>query len=153
LSTVRESVEVDVALHTAYDQWTQFTEFPRFMEGVDRVTQLDERHNRWHVSIAGVHREFETEIVDQLPDERITWRTTSGDVKQHGMVSFQPVDEERTRVSVAMEFQPTDMVEQAADLTGSVNRRVKGDLSRFKSFIEHRGQQEGAWRGRIAPGG
>ncbi|WP_262702197.1 MULTISPECIES: SRPBCC family protein [Streptomyces] len=152
MSTVRESVEVGVPLHTAYNQWTQFTEFPRFMEGVDQVTQVDDRHNHWATSIAGVHREFDTEIVDQLPDERIAWRTTSGDVQQQGLVTFEPPDERHTRVNLALVFEPSGMAEKAADMTGTLDRRVKGDLRRFKDFIEHRGEAEGAWRGRISPG-
>ncbi|MET7762367.1 SRPBCC family protein [Streptomyces sp. NPDC005336] len=152
MSTVRESVEVAVPLHTAYNQWTQFTEFPRFMEGVDQVTQVDDRHNHWTTSIAGVHREFDTEIVDQLPDERIAWRTTGGGVQQQGLVTFKPLDPHHTRVELAMVFQPNGVAEKAADMTGILDHRVKGDLRRFKDFIEHRGAEEGAWRGRITPG-
>lgn len=152
MSTVRESVEVEVPLHTAYNQWTQFTEFPRFMEGVDQVTQVDDRRNHWSTSIAGVHREFDTEIVDQLPDERIAWRTTSGDVQQQGLVTFRSLDDHHTEVNLALVFEPTGMAEKAADMTGTLDRRIKGDLHRFKDFIEHRGQEEGGWRGRISPG-
>ncbi|MBL1101486.1 SRPBCC family protein [Streptomyces coffeae] len=151
MSTVRESVEVEVPLHAAYNQWTQFTEFPRFMEGVDQVTQVDDRHNHWSTSIAGVQREFDTEIVDQLPDERIAWRTTSGDVQQRGMVSFRRVDETHTEVKLTMDYEPTGVAEKAADMTGTVDRRIRGDLHRFKDFIERRGEEEGGWRGRISP--
>ncbi|MEU9048561.1 MULTISPECIES: SRPBCC family protein [unclassified Kitasatospora] len=152
MSIVKESVDVDVPLHTAYNQWTQFEEFPRFMEGVQAVTQLDDRHNHWRTSIGGVSREFDTEIVDQLPDERIAWRTTDGEVEQKGVVTFQRLDEGRTRINMAIDFRPEGMVEKAGSAMGAVDRRVKGDLKRFKEFIEHRGQEEGGWRGRISPG-
>ncbi|MFJ9950211.1 SRPBCC family protein [Kitasatospora sp. NPDC091207] len=152
MSMVQESVDVDVPLHTAYDQWTQFTDFPRFMEGVEEVTQLDERHNHWKTSIAGVTREFDTEIVDQLPDEKIAWRTVGGDVQQMGVVTFTRLDDRHTTVRLAMDFQPEGVAEKAADAMGMVDRRVKGDLKRFKSFIEERGVENGGWRGRITPG-
>ncbi|MFF2350958.1 SRPBCC family protein [Kitasatospora sp. NPDC058115] len=152
MSMVKESVEVDVPLHAAYDQWTLFEEFPRFMEGVDSVTQLDDRHNHWRTSIGGVSREFDTEIVDQLPDERIAWRTVDGEVHQKGVVSFHRIDEAHTRVSLAIDYQPEGMAEKAGSALGMVDRRVKGDLRRFKNFIEERGRAEGGWRGRITPG-
>ncbi|MER7769471.1 SRPBCC family protein [Kitasatospora sp. NPDC096140] len=151
MSMVKESVDVEVPLHTAYNQWTQFEEFPRFMEGVESVTQLDERHNHWRTSIGGITREFDTEIVDQLPDERIAWRTTDGEVDQKGVVTFQRLTEGRTRVNMAIDYRPDGMVEKAGDAMGMVDRRVKGDLKRFKEFIEHRGMEQGGWRGRINP--
>ncbi|GAA2250506.1 MULTISPECIES: SRPBCC family protein [Kitasatospora] len=152
MSKVQESIDVDVPLHTAYNQWTQFEEFPRFMEGVKEVRQLDDRHNHWRTSIAGVDREFDTEIVDQLPDERVAWRTVGGDVKQMGVVTFQPLDEGHTRVRLAMNVEPEGMVEKAADMLGMLDRRVRGDLRRFKGFVESRGEETGAWRGRVSPG-
>ncbi|MGK4585178.1 SRPBCC family protein [Kitasatospora sp. HPMI-4] len=152
MGKVQESIEVDVPLHTAYNQWTQFEEFPRFMEGVEEVRQLDERHNHWRATIAGVTREFDTEIVDQLPDERVAWRTVGGDVAQKGVVTFQPLDEAHTRVRLAMEVAPEGLAERAADMLGVLDRRVKGDLRRFKDFVESRGEETGAWRGRISPG-
>ncbi|MGW3071604.1 SRPBCC family protein [Kitasatospora sp. NPDC001132] len=152
MSMVKESVDVDVPLDTAYNQWTLFEEFPRFMEGVDSVTQLDDRHNHWRTSIGGVTREFDTEIVDQLPDERIAWRTVGGEVKQHGVVTFQRLDDEHTRVNMAIDFRPEGVAEKAGAAMGMVDRRVKGDLRRFKDFIERRGGGEGGWRGRVSPG-
>lgn len=152
MSTVKESVEVEVPLHTAYNQWTQFEQFPQFMEGVEEVRQLDDRHNHWTTKIGGVKREFDTEIVDQLPDERITWRTVSGDTDQKGSVRFQRVDDTHTRVELVMDIEPGGMVEKGADALGMIDRRVKGDMRRFKDYIEHRGGETGAWRGRIKPG-
>ncbi|NBM18974.1 SRPBCC family protein [Streptomyces sp. GC420] len=152
MSTVKESVEVEVPVHTAYNQWTQFEEFPQFMEGVERVTQIDDRHNHWTTKVSGVKREFDTEIVDQFPDERIAWRTISGDTKQKGVVSFQRLDETHTRVELVMEVEPSGVVDKAADMTGMIDRRIKGDMRRFKEFIEQQGGESGGWRGRIRPG-
>ncbi|MER5917224.1 SRPBCC family protein [Streptomyces sp. NPDC001982] len=152
MSTIKETVEVETPLQTAYNQWTQFEEFPNFMEGVEAVQQIDDRHNHWVTRIGGVQREFDTEIVDQLPDERITWRTTSGDTRQRGTVRFERVDDTHTRVELAMDIEPSGAAEKGADLLGVTDRRVKGDMRRFKEFIEHRGGESGAWRGRIKPG-
>ncbi|MFF2144730.1 SRPBCC family protein [Kitasatospora sp. NPDC101155] len=152
MSMVTQSIDVEVPLHTAYNQWTQFEEFPQFMEGVEEVRQIDDRHNHWKTSIAGVEREFDTEIVDQLPDERVAWRTVSGEVTQMGVVTFQRLDADHTRVKVAMDFEPEGMAERSADALGVLDRRVKGDLKRFKGFIEERGLESGGWRGRISPG-
>ncbi|NKY13904.1 SRPBCC family protein [Streptomyces somaliensis] len=152
MSKVKETVEVEVPVRTAYNQWTQFEEFPKFMEGVEEVTQLDDRHNHWTTKIGGVRREFDTEIIDQLPDERIAWRTVGGETQQKGVVSFQRVDETHTRVELVMDVEPTGLAEKAADVTGTIDRRVKGDMRRFKEYIESRGGETGAWRGRIRPG-
>jgi uncharacterized membrane protein len=151
MSTVTESVDVEVPVHTAYNQWTQFEEFPNFMEGVEQVTQLDDRHNHWVTSVAGAHREFDTEIIDQLPDERVAWRTVTGDVKQKGVVTFQRLDDTHTRVNLAMDVEPSGVAEKAADMVGIIDRRAKGDLRRFKEYIEERDSESGAWRGRISP--
>ncbi|MGC5562430.1 SRPBCC family protein [Streptomyces sp. FR-108] len=152
MSTVKEAVEVEVPVSVAYNQWTQFEEFPKFMEGVEEIRQVDDRHNHWTTKIGGVKREFDTEIVDQFPDERITWRTTSGDTRQKGTVSFQRLDDTRTRVQLMMDVEPTGVAEKAADLTGTIDRRVKGDMKRFKEYMEQGGGASGSWRGRITPG-
>ncbi|MEI5528176.1 SRPBCC family protein [Streptomyces brasiliscabiei] len=151
MSTVKEAVDVEVPVHTAYNQWTQFEEFPNFMEGVEEVRQLDERHNHWTTSIGGVRREFDTEIVDQLADDRITWRAVDGDTRQRGSVRFERLGDTRTRVELTMDVEPTGMAEKGADMLGMIDRRVKGDLRRFKEYIEGRGGETGAWRGRIRP--
>jgi len=152
MSTVKEAVEVDVPVHAAYNQWTQFEEFPRFMEGVEEIRQLDDTHNHWVTKIGGVRREFDTEIVDQLPDERIAWRTTTGDTRQKGMVRFQRLDDTHTRVELVMDIEPGGAAEKAADMAGMIDRRVKADMRRFKEYIEQRGSESGAWRGRVQPG-
>ena len=135
MSTVKETVEVEVPVRIAYNQWTQFEEFPNFMEGVEEVRQLDDLHNHWTTKIGGVRREFDTEIVDQLPDERITWRTISGDTQQKGVVSFQRLDDTRTRVHLVMDVEPSGAAEKTADMAGVIDRRVKGDMHRFKEYI------------------
>ena len=150
MSKVKEAVDVEVPLRKAYDQWTQFEEFPKFMEGVEEVRQLDDRHNHWTTSIGGVRREFDTEIVDQLPDDRITWRSISGDTRQRGSVRFERLDDTHTRVELTMELEPTGVVEKGASALGMIDRRVKGDLHRFKDYVES-GGDIGGWRGRIRP--
>ncbi|MFF0157945.1 SRPBCC family protein [Streptomyces sp. NPDC005263] len=152
MSTVKEAVEVAVPIRTAYNQWTQFAEFPKFMDGVEEVRQLDDTHNHWTTKVGGVRREFDTEIVDQLADEKIAWRTTGGDVKQMGMVRFQSVDNLHTRVELIMDIETSGPAEKAADLLGVMDRQVKGDMRRFKEYIEARGGESGSWRGRVTPG-
>lgn len=151
MGTVKKAVDVEVPLPMAYNQWTQFEEFPNFMEGVDEVRQLDDRHNHWTTSIGGVRREFDTEIVDQLPDDRITWRTVGGDMQQRGSVRFERLDDTHTRVELVMEVEPSGVAEQSADALGLIDRRVKGDLNRFKDYVEREGGATGGWRGRIRP--
>ncbi|WP_377323570.1 SRPBCC family protein [Pimelobacter simplex] len=152
MSTIEKSVTVDVPLHTAYDQWTQFETFPCFMEGVEEVRQLDDTHLHWTADIAGVHREWDAEIVDQTPDERITWRSLDG-ARNDGTVSFAAdATGTATRVTLRMEFEPEGMVEKVGDALHIVDRRTEGDLERFKSFIEARGTETGGWRGEVSPG-
>ena len=151
MSTVKEAIDVHVSLRKAYNQWTQFEEFPNFMEGVDEVTQLDDRHNHWITSIGGVRREFDTEIVDQLADDRITWRSVDGETRQRGSVRFEPLDDMHTRVELTMDVEPTGLAEKGADALGLIDRRVKGDLRRFKDYVESGGADSDGWRGRIRP--
>ncbi|MGW0765323.1 SRPBCC family protein [Streptomyces sp. NPDC002676] len=152
MSTVKETVDVEAPLRIAYNQWTQFEDFPNFMEGVEEVRQLDDRHNHWTTSIGGVRREFDTEIIDQLPDDRITWRSIAGETQQRGSVRFERIDDTHTRVELTMEVEPSGIAERGADALGVIDRRVKGDLRRFKDYLETRGGESGGWRGRIRPG-
>jgi len=145
---VTETIDVDRDVRTVYNQWTQFEEFPRFMEGVDRVQQIDDRHLHWEVDIVGVDREFDAEITEQTPDQRIAWRSRTG-VDQGGVVTFHPLNDEQTRVTLQLTFEPEGLVEQAGDTLGLVAARVEGDLKRFKEFIESRGSETGAWRGEV----
>ena len=148
MSTVEKSIEVDVPVSTAYNQWTQFESFPQFMEGVDRIDQTSPTTTHWVTSIGGVHREFDAEITEQHPDERIAWTSVDGS-KQAGVVTFHRLDANKSRVMLQMDFEPEGVVETAGDKLGVVGRRVEGDLKRFKSFIESRGTEEGGWRGTV----
>jgi uncharacterized membrane protein len=146
---VGESIEVDVPLRTAYDQWTQFEEFPNFMNGVHQVTQLDPTHLHWTARIGGVVRDWDAEITEQRPDERVAWRSTDG-TDNSGVVTFHRLDDDRTLVTVQMSFEPHGPLEAIGDAMGAVRTRVRGDLQRFKVFIESRGSETGAWRGTVA---
>jgi uncharacterized membrane protein len=148
MSTVEKSIEVDVPVSTAYNQWTQFESFPRFMEGVDRVDQTSPTTTNWVTSIGGVHRRFDAEITEQRPDERIAWTSVDGP-KQAGVVTFHRLDANRSRVMLQLDFEPEGVVETAGDKLGVLSRRIEGDLRRFKSFIESRGTEEGGWRGTV----
>jgi len=148
MSMIDENVVVEVPTKTAYNQWTQFEEFPQFMEGVESVKQLDDKRLHWVAEIAGKKREWDAEIVEQTPDRRIAWKSTSGEIHS-GVVSFESIDDGKTRVSLQMEYDPKDFAEKTADALGFIRRRVEGDLERFKKFIESRGQETGAWRGEI----
>lgn len=142
------TVDVDTDVSTVYNQWTQFEEFPRFMKGVEEVTQLDDTHLHWKVDIAGVEREFDAEITEQEPDQRIAWTSESG-VRQGGVVTFHPLSDHKTRVTLQMEFDPEGATEKVGDMMGVVSARTKGDLESFKEFIEERGSETGAWRGEV----
>ena len=148
MSTVEKSIELDLPLRTVYDQWTQFEEFPQFMEGVEQVVQLDDTHLHWVAEIAGVKREWDAEITEQVPDQRIAWRSLVGE-RNAGVVTFHPIGQDKTRVTLAIDFEPDDLVEQVGDKLGFVSKRTEGDLERFKKFIESRGVETGAWRGEV----
>ena len=143
-----DSIEVDVPVRVAYDQWTQFEEFPRFMEGVERVVQGDDKTLHWTAEVAGQRKEWTAEITDQTPDTRVAWKSVSGD-ENAGAVLFQPLDGDRTRVTLKLDADPEGVVETVGANLGFLERRVKGDLERFKEFIESRGVPTGAWRGEI----
>jgi len=150
MSTVERSIEVEVPVRTAYNQWTQFEEFPQFMEGVESVRQSDDRHLHWIADIGGVRREWDAEITEQHPDERVAWRATSG-TRNAGVVTFHRLDAARTKIMLQLEVDPDGFVEQAGDRLGFVSRRAASDLERFKEYIEARGRETGAWRGDIPP--
>ncbi|GIV96701.1 MAG: hypothetical protein KatS3mg057_1358 [Herpetosiphonaceae bacterium] len=145
---LERSVEVDVPVRTAYNQWTQFEEFPRFMPGLQRVLQLDDKHIRWETQISGVEKEWEAEITEQLPDRQIAWHSTRG-APNRGVVLFEPTDPMRTRITVRLDYDPEGVLENIGSTLGVVSRYVENALSRFKSFIEARGTETGAWRGEI----
>ena len=147
-STIEQSIEVNVPVSTAYNQWTQFEEFPRFMEGVEKIIQQDDKRLHWVVEIGGQTREYDATITEQTPDQRIAW-SADGEATNAGVVTFHRIDDNTTRIMLQVEYEPEGLAEKAADLIGIVKGRVKGDLGRFKEFIESRGSETGAWRGEI----
>jgi uncharacterized membrane protein len=149
MSTIEESIEVQVPVRTAYDQWTQFEEFPRFMQGVEEIRQLDDTHLHWVTSIGGKRKEFDAEVTEQTPDQRVAWRSTNG-AENAGVVTFHKTGESETRIMVQIDVDPDGLVEVAGDALGLPKRRVKGDLERFKELIESRGEATGAWRGEVS---
>ncbi|NJD29213.1 MAG: SRPBCC family protein [Chloroflexi bacterium] len=151
MSRISDDIEVRVPVSVAYNQWTQFESFPQFMEGVERVAQLDDTTLEWTASIGGQTRQWRARSTDQRPDERVAWVSTSG-ARNDGIVSFEPLGPDRTRVSLELDIEPEGPVESAGDALGIVDRRVKGDLERFRDFIESRGTETGAWRGTVEGG-
>lgn len=148
MSQIIESIDIDVPVRTAYDQWTQFESFPKFMDGIERVEQLTDTTLEWTASIAGVDRSWTAEITEQTPDQRIAWKATSG-AENAGVVTFHRVDDRRSRVTLQLDIEPEGVIESVGDALGLVQRRAKGDLERFKAFIEDRGAAAGAWRGEV----
>ncbi|HVK94811.1 MAG TPA: SRPBCC family protein [Noviherbaspirillum sp.] len=151
MSTVEKSIEVNVPVHTAYNQWTQFEDFPKFMEGVTEVQQLDETNLHWCADIGGKRKEWDAQITEQVPDQRIAWRSASG-ARNDGVVTFHTIDSNTTRIMVQMDYEPEGVTENVGDMIGVFSRRVEGDLERFKEFLESRGHETGAWRGSVQQG-
>lgn len=148
---VEKSIEVAVPVSTAYNQWTQFEEFPRFMGGVQEVRQLDDRRMHWVAEIAGVKREWDAKVLEQVPDRKVAWAATSG-ATNAGAVYFQPIGTDRTQVRLSLEYEPEGLVEKAGDKLHIVEKRAEADLEKFKSYIEGRGAETGAWRGTVDEG-
>ncbi len=148
MSTTQQSIQIDLPVRTVYNQWTQFEDFPHFMEGVEKVNQIDDVNLHWVAEILGQHREWDAKITEQIPDERVAWTNTDGTTNA-GVVTFHRIDDNTTKIMLQMEFDPDGFAEKAADALGLVKSRTKGDLERFKTFIEERGQETGAWRGEV----
>jgi len=146
---VVETVDVDVPVTTAYNQWTQFEEFPQFLSFVESITQQDATHNHWKVNIAGSEREFDTVITEQLPDDRIAWTSTGGEVDHAGVVTFHKLSDTTSRLAVQIDWEPEGFIEKAGAALGIPNRAVKAELEKFKEFIESRGTADGAYRGTV----
>jgi uncharacterized membrane protein len=152
MASVQESIDVEVPVTTVYNQWTQFESFPNFMNGVESVTQTSETMTHWVTKVGGAEREFDAEITEQHPDERVAWKSVDG--KSHaGVVTFHRLSDTSTRVAVQLDWDPQNFVEKVGSVLGADDRQVKSDLKRFKEFIEARGSETGAWRGNVdAPG-
>jgi uncharacterized membrane protein len=148
MATVEKAIDVNVPVRTAYNQWTQFEEFPNFMEGIKEVHQKDDTHLHWVSEIGGRRQEWDAEITEQSPDQRVAWKAEQGNFNA-GVVTFHRLDEDKTRVMLQMQYEPEGMVESAGSAIGVVDRRIAGDLERFKEFIEARGRETGAWRGEV----
>jgi uncharacterized membrane protein len=151
METIEKSIEVDAPLTKVYNQWTQFEEFPRFMEGVEVVQQMDDTHLHWVASVGGKRKEWDAEIVEQIPDDRIAWRSISG-AANSGVVHFRPVDHDHTQVVVRMSFEPEGAMENLGNALGLVSRKLESDLRHFKEFIQERSTETGSWRGEIRTG-
>ena len=149
MSVIEKSIEINVPVKTAYNQWTQFEEFPKFMEGVKQVRQIDDKHLHWKAEIGGKEKEWDAEITEQIPDKRIAWRSRDG-AKNAGVVTFHRLSDLQSKIMLQMEFDPDGFVENVGDTAGLVSQRVVGDLERFKRYIESRGQETGAWRGTVS---
>lgn len=148
MGKIEHSIEVNVPLSTAYNQWTQFEDFPKFMTGIKAVRQIDDKTLEWTAKLLGREQSWMAEISEQVPDQRIAWHSTSGQPNS-GMVSFQRMDDNTTRVTLELEWDPEGVLENVGDILGFDDRQVRGDLERFKESIEGRGEESGAWRGEI----
>ena len=150
---IQDSIEVAVPVRQTYNQWTQFEEFPKFMEGIQSVQQLDDTHVQWVAEIRGKSRQWTTEITEQQPDKKVAWKTIDGEVKNDGVVSFEQIAGGQTRVNVQMDVEGESTAENVAgDLLGVVKGQVRGDLERFKQLIENRDEETGSWRGEVREG-
>ena len=150
MARVEKSIEIDVPVHAAYNQWTQFESFPQFMEGVKQVRQIDDTHLHWKAEIAGKNEEWDAVISEQVPDRKIAWQSTTG-APNSGVVTFEPTSDGKSKVALRIEAEPRSMTEKAGDALGMLDRQVKNDLERFRKFIEDRGgQATGAWRGEVS---
>ena len=152
MTQIIETIDVDVPVTTAYNQWTQFESFPHFLDEVESITQLDDTHTHWKVKVGPFEREFDAEITEQHPEERVAWTSTSGEAKHAGVVTFHRLDENKTRVMIQIDWEPEGLVEKAGAALGFDDRQVKADAKKFKEFIESRGSETGAWRGEIQGG-
>jgi uncharacterized membrane protein len=150
---IEDTIEVQVPVQQAYNQWTQFEDFPKFMEGIQSVQQLDDTHVQWVAEIRGESRQWTTEITEQRTDEKVAWKTIEGEVKNDGVVTFEPMGDAQTRVNVQMDVEGDSTAENVAgDLLGVVKNQVRGDLERFKQLIENRDGATGAYRGKVQDG-
>jgi len=149
MAQILKTVDVDVPVTTSYNQWTQFEEFPQFLSFVESITQIDDTHTHWKVSIAGAEREFDTVIAEQVPDDRIAWTSTGGEVDHAGVVTFHKLSDTSSRVAVQIDWDPDGLLEKAGAALNVPDHVVAAELENFKKFIESRGTADGAWRGTV----
>ena len=149
MAQIQQSVDVDVPVSVAYNQWTQFESFPHFMTGVESIRQVSDTRNHWVTNIAGVEREFDTEITEQHPDERVAWRSVGGDTRHAGVVTFHRLDDRSTRLMIQIDWQPSSVAEKVGSAINVDEMQVKQDAERFKEFIESQGHETGSWRGDV----
>jgi uncharacterized membrane protein len=152
MASVEQSIDIDVPVHVAYDQWTQFESFPKFMDGIEEVRQIDDTHLHWRAEIGGHVVEWDAAITEQLPDERIAWRSTDGTANA-GVVTFHHISDDKSRVMVQIEHESDGVMEKVGSALGADSRQVKNSLERFKELVESRGSATGAWRGEVDRGG
>jgi uncharacterized membrane protein len=149
MTQIIETIDVDVPITTAYNQWTQFEEFPRFLKHIESITQQNDTMLHWKVNVAGQVREFDAEITEQHPDERVAWNSTGGEVDHAGVVTFHKLEESKCRVTVQIDWEPESLLEKIGAAAGAGNRAVKDALGDFKKYIESQGSADGAWRGDV----
>ena len=149
MAQIIDSIDVNVPVTTAYNQWTQFESFPQFLDFVESITQTDDTHTHWKVKIGGAEREFDAEITEQHADERVAWNSIGGEENHAGVVTFHKLSDDTSRVTVQIDWEPTGLLEKAGALLGVDDHAIKGDLKNFKEFIESRGAESGAWRGDV----
>ena len=149
MEQVEKTIEVNCPISTVYNQWTQFEEFPRFMAGVKEVRQIDDTHVHWRAEIWGKEKEWDAEITEQEPDQRISWKSVSG-APNAGTVRFEPLDEDRTLVRLVMSYEPEGVIENIGDAIGALSSQVEASVEDFKHFIEARGSETGGWRGQVS---
>ena len=152
MERIEKTIEVDCPVRTVYNQWTQFEEFPRFMDGVTEVEQLDDTHVRWHAAIFGKDKAWEAEITEQVPDQKIGWKSVSGDAPNAGSVRFEPIGPDRTLVRLVMAYEPQGATENVGEALGVMSRSVEKSVMQFKKYVESRGVEDGAWRGEVHDG-
>jgi uncharacterized membrane protein len=148
-SSIVETIEINVPVRTAYNQWTQFEDFPQFMASVHEIRQLDDKHLHWKANVAGEEKEWDVEITEQIPDKRIAWQSTTG-VPNGGVATFHKISDNTCRVAVQMDYQPEGAMEKLGDAFGAVRMELRGNLQKFKEMLESRGKETGGWRGSIA---
>ena len=152
MERIEKTIEVDCPIRTVYNQWTQFEEFPRFMDGVKEVKQLDDTHVRWYAEVFGKDKQWDAEITEQVPDQKIGWKSVSGDAPNAGTVRFESIGPDRTLVRLLMAYEPQGATESMGDALGLLRMRVEKSVNQFKKYIESRSVEDGAWRGEVHHG-